>query len=254
MAALIGPESIDFDESTNADVDLSVDLELIDFLRRAATYSSAVTDIIDPTALSLRELRGRDVLEFLILTSDLANAVLDSLLKPKTLPIPPVRYPQPSEALQVALVNLSARMLLRADRQPDAREFANTIDRIAKQKYGFADSVRALTEAVNICVREMRDMIAETSRDKSFSTALVSTPPTRYGDHLGKLVEVLNDMIGVDLSDADLGDAPLVGLLWSSKTVWPPGWVDLIREQSEQLGQDLWRIVDDRRARAQLMV
>ncbi|MFC8519731.1 pentapeptide repeat-containing protein [Streptomyces sp. NPDC057257] len=50
------------------------------------------------------------------------------------------------------------------------------------------------------------------------------------------------DLTGADLSGADLTDANLAGARWTSETVWPAGQVDRMRDRSERLFDEVYRL------------
>jgi hypothetical protein len=60
------------------------------------------------------------------------------------------------------------------------------------------------------------------------------------GAHLKRLAE---DFTGADLSRADLSTTNLEGVLWSSATRWPTGWVGRIHAESVDLGDGTFRVV-----------
>jgi hypothetical protein len=61
------------------------------------------------------------------------------------------------------------------------------------------------------------------------------------------LVRFLADFSGADLAELELESVSLLGMRWSSTTVWPPGWAERIRERSVQVAPDLFEIREDPR-------
>jgi hypothetical protein len=62
---------------------------------------------------------------------------------------------------------------------------------------------------------------------------------------LKTLDQVLSDVRGADLSEADLQNVDLAGLRWSTDTRWPPGWREQIVDMSVSHGPGEFEIVGD---------
>lgn len=63
------------------------------------------------------------------------------------------------------------------------------------------------------------------------------------GAFLSGLEELLNDFVGADLRDIDLGGVSLEGVRWSAVTTqWPDDWREQIERDSVPLGEDVFEI------------
>ncbi|WP_143267175.1 hypothetical protein [Amycolatopsis thailandensis] len=54
---------------------------------------------------------------------------------------------------------------------------------------------------------------------------------------------LLHNVVGADLRNVDLDSAPLIGLVWSSTTQWPPGFRDRVTADSIPVGDDLFQVI-----------
>ncbi|MEV0644702.1 hypothetical protein AB0I28_05520 [Phytomonospora sp. NPDC050363] len=62
------------------------------------------------------------------------------------------------------------------------------------------------------------------------------------GHLLATVAEGLDDFTDTDLAAAGLGDVPLTGIRWSSRTRWPAHWPERVEAMSVRLGEDLFEI------------
>jgi hypothetical protein len=101
-----------------------------------------------------------------------------------------------------------------------------------------------LADALQEAMTRARRISATLART---DTRLAATVNTADADDVQRAVQVLeaalSDAIDADLSTTDLDDVPLEGVLWSSGTRWPPHLADQVRETSEQIAPDRFRIV-----------
>jgi hypothetical protein len=59
---------------------------------------------------------------------------------------------------------------------------------------------------------------------------------------LNQLVSAVTDVVGADLTSADLNGLPLHGVRWSSGTRWPEDWREWVRDNSEPVSADVFEI------------
>jgi hypothetical protein len=70
--------------------------------------------------------------------------------------------------------------------------------------------------------------------DAAFARALLGP--------LGQLVSALTNVVGDDLTSADLTGLPLDGVRWSSDTRWPHEWQEWVRDNSISVSADVFEI------------
>ena len=59
---------------------------------------------------------------------------------------------------------------------------------------------------------------------------------------LSQLVSALTDVVGADLTSADLAGLSLDGVRWSSDTRWPEDWEAWVRDNSVPITDDVFEI------------
>lgn len=59
---------------------------------------------------------------------------------------------------------------------------------------------------------------------------------------INRVLSVLTNMVGADLSSADLSGIPLDGVRWSSDTRWPVDWEAWVRDNSVRVSADVFEI------------